>query len=79
MIQQFLLTLGNAPVALSLLIQFQMIGKHVFNLIPFSHDSEQFAASTEFNHNHQKPNNTAKNHPNKYAKIFLFIKSGIKI
>jgi len=55
-----------------------MIGKHVFNLIPFSHDSEQFAASTEFNHNHQKPNNAAKNHPNKYDNILFFIKSGIK-
>ena len=59
-------------------IQFPINGKQVFNLIPFSHDSEQSTASTEFNHNHQKPNNTAKNHPSKYDSILFFINFEIK-
>ena len=73
---------GNASVGLVLplhvFIQFPIIGKHVFNLIPSSHGSVQSAASTEFNHNHHKPNNTAKNHPNKYDNILFFINFGIK-
>ena len=73
---------GNASVGFVLpphvSIQFPIIGKHVFNFIPFSHGSVQLAASTEFNHSHQNPNNTAKTHPNKYDNILFFIKLGIK-
>ena len=58
-------------------IQSQTIGKHVFSLTQ-SHVSPHFAAATEFHHNHQKPNNTAKNHPNKYDNILFFINLGIK-
>jgi hypothetical protein len=59
-------------------IQSQIIGKHVFNLIPFSHPCPHVAASTEFNHNHQIPNRTAKTHPSKYDSILFFIYFGIK-
>ena len=58
-------------------IQSQTIGKHVFSLIQ-SHVSPHFAAWTEFHHNHQKPNNTPKNHPNIYDNILFFIEFGIK-
>ena len=64
---------GNALVASvfhsHVFIQSPIMGKHVFNLIQFSHPCPHVAASTEFNHNHQNPNNTAKTHPNRYDNI----------
>ena len=59
------------------LIQSQIIGKHVFNLIQSSQLHQQSAAWTEFHSNHQEPNNTANIHPNKYNNSF-FINFGIK-
>ena len=71
---------GNAFVASSSSlspIQSQIIGKHVFNFIQLQ-VPPQLAAITWVHHNHPKPNNTAKTHPNKYDNILFFIKLGIK-
>ena len=60
---------GNALVASvsqpHVSIQFQIIGKFVLSFIHL----HSHAALTFDQINHQKPNNTAKNHPNKYDNI----------
>ena len=53
-------------------IQFQIIGKFVLSFI-------QLHSHLATDHiNHQKPNNTAKNQPNKYDNTLFFINFGIK-
>lgn len=64
-----------SPLVIS--IQSLTTGKHVFNLIQL-HASQHSLAWTEFHHNHQRPNNTAKIHPNKYDNTLFFINFGIK-
>ena len=66
---------GKAFVAFSSAsshIQSHIIGKHVFSLTQV-HVFPQVAAFTYIHHNHQKPNNIANSHPNRYDNILFFI------